>query len=221
MTATIGVAICVHDDHWFLAESIASFQAAGPVIAFISRKAWDNSEGDWKRSRDIAKKSGATVVEGEWLSEAQHRAAALEHLNKEGFKWALIPDGDEIIEPGLLGQLCRIAQADLSDRVFVHWDTYWKDVEHVIRPRERFTPLILLHLERTHHISGRFFGGGRSLLLGPEHGLIHHLSYAGPDERIHRKIGTWGHRDEVVPNWWPFVCRLGTETVSPEPSDTP
>ena len=51
----------------------------------------------------------------------------------------------------------------------------------------------------------RDFTGGRSLLLGPEYGLVHHLSYVGPDSRIQRKITTWGHKNEVDPGWWERV----------------
>ena len=43
------------------------------------------------------------------------------------------------------------------------------------------------------------------LILSPEHGVLHHLSYAGPDERIRRKIATWGHHHEVLPGWYERV----------------
>lgn len=70
------------------------------------------------------------------------------------------------------------------------------------RPRERFTPCIMLDLRFARHVHIREFEGGRPLLLSPEYGLIHHYSYAGSNERIHRKITTWSHRQEVVPGWF-------------------
>ena len=41
----------------------------------------------------------------------------------------------------------------------------------------------------------------REIVLGPEHGVLHHLSYCGPDERILKKLSTWSHRNEVVDEW--------------------
>lgn len=211
MEPKLASAYCIHDDHCFFAESIRSFEPAGPVFAFVSRRAWNGTEGDWEQSAEIARAAGASVVEGEWLSEGEHRKAALDHLVKEGYEYALIPDGDEIIEARLLDQLVKVAQAGLADRVSVCWDTYWKSAEYVIRPREGFTPLILLHLGQVQHVAGRFFEGGRHLALSADHGLIHHLSYAGSDERIKRKIETWGHRDEVVPGWFNRVWKAWDE----------
>lgn len=211
MNASLAVAICLHDDDRFLEPSVVSFAPAGPVYAFVSRSAWNGTVGDWQRTAEIVRRLGATVVEGEWLSEAEHRAFALNRLQADGFEFAFIPDGDEIIERCLLDRLIKIAQNDLADRVSVCWDTYWKDTSHVIRPREGFTPLILLKIDAVHQVFGRHFEGGRHVHLSADHGLIHHLSYAGSDERIKRKIETWGHRDEVVPGWFNRVWKAWDE----------
>jgi hypothetical protein len=85
-------------------------------------------------------------VLGDWHTEEAHRRAAQEHLLEKGFTHALIPDGDEILEPRLLQSLIDIAEKGLAERVYVEWDTYWKSPEYVIRPRERFTPLMLIDL---------------------------------------------------------------------------
>ena len=135
----------------------------------------------------------ATVVIGDWPSELEHREAAYSHLQDHGYTHALIPDGDEIIETELLTNLTNIAEHDLADRVYVEWDTYWKSPEYVIRPRERFSPCILIKLGVATPVGGRHFEGGRQLFLSQDYGIIHHLSYAGSDERIKRKIETWGH----------------------------
>jgi GT2 family glycosyltransferase len=63
----------------------------------------------------------------------------------------------------------------------------------------------MLDLRVARHVYIREFEGGKPLLLSPEHGLIHHYSYAGSNERILRKITTWSHRDEVVPGWYENV----------------
>jgi GT2 family glycosyltransferase len=197
------IAVCyvVHDDAYYLAESIASFKSAGDVFVFVSRLPWSGEPGDWEATAQIARDAGAEVILGDWAPEDTHRQAAIEELRQRGYHHLITPDGDEFIEPALLRHLVRIAEAELADRVYIHWCTYWKSPEYVIRPMEPFTPLIMLDIRDAFHHHIRDYGGGRPLLLGPEFGIMHHLSYVGPDERILRKISTWGHKDEIVQGW--------------------
>jgi glycosyltransferase involved in cell wall biosynthesis len=205
--AKIAVCYIAHDDHWFLAESIKSYAPAGPVFVFLSDQPWNGEPGEWKKTEQIAKAAGAKVVKGTWLTEEAHRKAASDYLLSKGFTHAFIPDGDEIIEERLLQRIVRVAEQDLADRVYVEWDTYWHNPEYVIRPRERFTPCQMINLERTRNVTLRGFDGGAPLALNAEHGLVHHLSYAGPDERIRRKISTWSHHNELVPGWFDRVYK--------------
>ena len=192
---------CVHDDHWFLEASIKSFSNELPCTVFVSKKAWNGSDGPWERCVEVAEKAGAEVVIGEWPDESLHRRSALAEMKSRGHRFALIPDGDEIISPELLEAVLRIGKEDLADVVRVRMDTYWKSPEYVIRPREELAPIIALNCQESEHDYIREYTGKRLLVLSPEYGVLHHLSYAGPDERILRKIETWGHRTEVVSDW--------------------
>lgn len=203
----LAVCFCLHDDHWYLSQAAQSVASFGKCFAFVSRLAWNGSIGDWQTAVRVAKDAGLEVVLGDWADEQCHRQDALKHLKELGFKFTLVPDGDEIYEPSLIEALRGIAKADLADQVHVHMDTYWKSPEYVIRPRERITPVALVNLDRAKHVYIRHYEGGRQLVLGPEYGVMHHLSYAGPDERIQRKLATWGHKDEVVPNWFEQVYK--------------
>jgi len=193
---------CLHDDYWFVERSLSACKAAGPILAVVSRKAWNGTPGDWERTAAEAEKAGAEVILGDWTEEADQRRFALEEARRRGFTHAIIPDGDEVLEPQLLKTLVKLAKAEVAERVYVHMDTYWKSARYVIRPRERLTPVILLDLRAVEHVYIRDYQGGRPLFLGPEHGVLHHLSYAGPDERIRRKLDTWSHRHEVLEDWY-------------------
>ncbi len=190
-----------------MAASIRSFRRAGEVLAFVSRVAWNGTVGDWERTARIAESEGAEVILGDWSEEREHRTFALATLRERGVRHALIPDGDEIVEPRLLDSLLNVAAMDLADRICVQMDTYWKTPEHVIRPRESLEPVLLLNVQAVEHEYIRQYRGGRRLVIDASHGVLHHLSYAGPDERIRRKIETWGHRDEVVPNWYANIWK--------------
>src|SRR5579862_8627864 len=94
----IGVAYILHDDAWYLSDSIGSFREAGSVFAFVSKTPWHDASGDWEHAAEVAREAGAEVLLGEWRSELEHRLAVQAALLERGFDWALIPDGDEIIE---------------------------------------------------------------------------------------------------------------------------
>ena len=196
------VVLCAHDDYWFVGKAIEAAKSFGPVYVFVSRRAWNGPAGDFERVAEEAKTAGSEVVYGDWDNEADHRRAAYQAVLEQGFEYALIPDGDEVIEPGLLQTLADIAKTGIAERIHAHMDTYWKSARYVIRPREQLAPAILIKLGIVKHVYIRDFEGGRGLVLGPEHGVIHHLSYAGPDERIQRKISTWSHRHELVQDWY-------------------
>ncbi len=193
-------AYMVHDDHWYLAESAKSFAIAGPVAVFVSRKPWNGAEGDWERSVRVAEAAEAEVVLGDWTSEEDHRRAVLSWAAKRT-QTLLVPDSDEIVEPELLDKLVRAAGAGIAQRMFCEMDTYWKSPEYVIRPRERLLATIAVDPRVCEVVRRREYSGGAGLVLGAEHGVLHHLSYAGPEDRIRRKIETWSHANEVVPDW--------------------
>ncbi|HEY3782692.1 MAG TPA: hypothetical protein VGL56_16540 [Fimbriimonadaceae bacterium] len=183
-------AICyvAHDDHYFFDASIRSFHCGLPTFLFLSTTPWHGAPGDFQETERIAKSHGVTVISGDWPGEEIHRNAAYDWLKENGFEYVLVPDTDEIIEPQLLNILLNIAQNSLADRVHIEWDTYWRSHEYVIRPREKFTPIILANLNNATYNRVREWSGGRPLLLNETYGIIHHMSYAGTDARILRKI---------------------------------
>src|ERR671930_158842 len=96
-SAKVAVCYCVHDDAYYLAESICSYSGAGGVVAFVSRPPWSGAAG----GLELAHRQGART----WLLE-------------RGCTHALIPDGDEVIEPALLAALLQIAVGELAERVY-------------------------------------------------------------------------------------------------------
>ena len=194
--------LCVHDDSSFLAEAIAAVKSVGPVFCFVSRRAWNGSDGRWEPVVQIAEAAGAIVILGDWPDESLHRRTALAEMKSRGYRHILIPDGDEVLEVALVEALVKIARDDLADLVRCRMTTFWRDAEHIVQPREELAPIILLNAQTSQHVHIREYSGERLLTLGPEYGLMLHLSYAGSDARILRKIYTWGHRLEVGKQWY-------------------
>lgn len=195
-------AIICHDDSIYLRAVIAALDDL-PATVFVNELAWGKAlPGDWRETARLAKEAGAEVVFGKWGTEEEHRLAVLAWATQHRIQHLLIPDSDEIISPDLLETLRKVASADLSDAVYCTMDTYWKSPEYVIEPRERLMPPIMVNPFTVRYVRIRDFAGARPLMLSQEHGVLHHLSYAGPDHRIARKVSTWSHKDEVVPEWW-------------------
>src|SRR5438067_5537728 len=95
------LAVCtvLHDDAAFLGAALSAVASAGPLVCFVSRVPWHDQPGDWESAAEIARQAGAEVVLGDWPTELMHRRAAQAGMLERGFTHALIPDGDEIIEP--------------------------------------------------------------------------------------------------------------------------
>ncbi|MCW5939173.1 MAG: glycosyltransferase [Fimbriimonadaceae bacterium] len=198
----LAVCMVAHDDDLWIEPAVRSATAFGDVHVFVGAAPWSGEPGDTSELKEKAGRLGATVVEGDWVSEDDHRQSAHRYLRALGYTHALVADTDEVFEERLLATLRSVAESGIADRAYVEWDTYWHSPEFVVRPREPFTPCVMVDLFNSHHVHNRSFAGGRPLVLDATHGIVHHLSYAGPDERILRKVSSWSHRDEVPGSWW-------------------
>jgi hypothetical protein len=150
---------------------------------------------------------GAEAVIGDWRSENAHRAAALAELRNRRYTHAFTPDGDEVFEPGLRDFLVDCALNDTADIFRCTFETYWKTVAHVVRPRERIRPIVFLNIMRSAHLNLRDYTGDRLLVLEAAHGLVHHLSYVGTNQRIRRKLETFSHSHEIVEDWFETIWK--------------
>jgi GT2 family glycosyltransferase/tetratricopeptide (TPR) repeat protein len=207
--ARVAAAYCLHDDTDFLAASVKSIELLGRenIYTFISDVAWNGACGEWEAASQLANVLGINIVRGTWPNEVEHRAAVHVELSERGYDYVLVIDTDEIIESELLENILKVSESGLADKVHVTMETYWKDHAHRIRPREQLFPVILASLTRTRPDGIRTFSGGREILFTEQFGVMHHLSYAGSDERIHRKINSWSHRHEVIPGWFEKVWK--------------
>ncbi|MBL8048924.1 MAG: glycosyltransferase [Chthonomonas sp.] len=197
----IHAAIICSDDVTYLGAVMAALDGI-PVTVFVSRVPHSRvAAGDWELAASKATALGAEVIFGDWPDEQSHRRATLDWARSKAIPYLLIPDTDEVISKQLMESLRKVAEVGLADCVYCAMDTYWKSPEHVIRPPERLMPPIMLAPASVDHIYLRQFSCSRPLMLSAEHGVMHHLSYSGPDSRIRRKTSTWAHKDEVLPHW--------------------
>lgn len=198
----VRAALIVHDDVTYLPAMLEALGPEIPATVFVNRQPWHGPSGNWQMAQMLAEQCGAEVILGDWADETAHREASLEWARAQGIMNLLLPDTDEILSSELRNALLQVAAIGLSDQVHVEMDTYWKSPEYVIRPRERLRPVMMVNPLTAQHVYIRDYRGSRPLVLPSEHGVMHHLSYAGPEDRIVRKLSSWSHRDEVVPDWY-------------------
>src|SRR5690348_8207400 len=60
----LACAYIVHDDHWYLEQSIRSFSGHWPTFVFLSTHPWSGEIGDYALAREAALRAGAQVIEG-------------------------------------------------------------------------------------------------------------------------------------------------------------
>jgi hypothetical protein len=63
-------------------------------------------------------------------------------------------------------------------------------------------------------VDNRNFQAERKVAIPCETIMLHHMSYARTDAQIFRKITTFGHAHEVVPDWYENVWRKWDEDHS-------
>ncbi len=204
----VRAALIVHDDVTYLPATLEALGPEIPATVFVNRQPWHGPSGNWQMAQMLAEQCGAEVILGDWADETAHREASLEWARAQGIMNLLLPDTDEILSLELRNALLQVAAIGLSDQVHVEMDTYWKSPEYVIRPRERLRPVMMVNPLTAQHVYIRDYRGSRPLILPGEHGVMHHLSYAGPEDRIVRKLGSWSHRDEVVADWYSKIWQV-------------
>jgi len=179
MSSSVAAACCVHDDAGFLRDSIASFQAAVPVFAFVNTVATEWRQGDWEFAAKVAAECGATVVVGEWPAAVLHRQGAIPYLLDRGFTHAILPEASEVIDSNLLDSVCQAAEQRLAERVYVERAICWKTPGNVLARTE--DQLLMVDIAQvwpddvSPH-SSRLYGGGRSVLLNAEHGVLYYMT---------------------------------------------
>src|SRR5947207_447686 len=67
---SLAVASLAHDDTAFFRQALGCVGFVPPV-AFVSQEPWHCEAGKWQETVEIARQTGAQVIEGEWTSELE------------------------------------------------------------------------------------------------------------------------------------------------------
>ena len=203
---------CVYDDDlWlpYMLESVLSEVSA--LYVLISERPWNGNPTDnsatWRVLRESTDPAGKLkIVPGTWADETQQRRAAYEIVAREEYDYCLIVDADEIYDPPVLR---RMQQTAVEHPEIGCWYmtclTYWKSYRFRIDPPESYKPPVFLKVGQCSLGDRRWATAASRAAIPPQIGVCHHMSYARTNEQLRRKITTFSHAQELVPDWYEKV----------------
>ena len=224
---SFGAVYCLYDDHEYLDISVFPVSLyLDKVLFLISDVPWngavsDNSETINRVKSLCEQNSKFEFRTGHWTNEVDQRNFGLSVMLRAGIDYSFVIDSDEVYAEEDFVRILQYIEANSQiDAFHLEWNTYWKKSYYRIQPRENFKPLVAV---RNSHFLFTFIRGGitsvlrtkdsvikstgayNGVLIPPQMGICHHLSYARSDSYMLRKLETNSHHSEFIPNWYETV----------------
>ena len=194
----VGIMTIAYNEERFIGACIKQFSHTGlEHLVLISLNPWNGASFKPDRTNDIASNLGAEVVVGDWDTEAHQRNYGLNYFKDKGCDWVLIVDADEYYSPESIAKLSYSLEQDVEAIVANDMVVYWKDIDHVVTPRQEDRPIVAIRPNQ-HFIIGRNSFSN----IGETEATLHHLSYVRDDENMLKKINSFTHADEFNTDEW-------------------
>lgn len=194
----LGVKIFAFNEERNIIPVIKQFDAIDGVrvIATVSTKPW---YGDVKadKTADLARSTGIEVFEKYWPLETDQHNFGMEQL--QDCEYILVCHADTFFTKGDIESIKEFIQSANNRQYDMRTFMYWKNFDTVVSP-DPVLPAMLVRKDV------RF-----------KHGIIiedqvtdaefvpafcHHLSWVKTDKEVLKKIKTYTHANEIVPNWY-------------------
>lgn len=109
----ISALVVAHNEEADLPDCLASLGFADEIVVFLDRST--------DRSKEIAERAGARVVEGRWPMEVERRRASVEACRHD---WVLEVDADERVTPELAAEIAAALPGAKPGAFLVTYDNY-------------------------------------------------------------------------------------------------
>lgn len=194
----IGVEMCAFCESRLIVPAIRQFDGIDIEDVFVacSNSPW---HGDAIRD-DTAEKAvaaGAVVKLFDWKQEHEQKNWILDRM--QDFDWVLMFAPDMFMTKESLGKLVSFLHEGKARGYGCNMVTYWRDLDHIIRPSPLFASVAIRPKERF-VFSSIFNDFDR---FNPVNEVVmHHLSWYRTDEEVAIKIASYSHAPEIVGNNW-------------------
>lgn len=200
-------------DRIYVAYSKVPWNAYNPR----ARKQYKNTtdKSIVKLSRHVDK---IELIEGVWDTDEDQRNACLDRARQDGFDYLIIQDADEFYtNEDYQNNLLEISRNPDWDSYVTPWYVFWKSLDYVWEDQEGSIALGYPEFALNCRTDVRFTRSRRN--NAEKHyqlpGLCFHLSYVRTDEKIYRKIRTWGHAHQFDSDaWYHFKWRRWNDATT-------
>ena len=194
----VGIMTIAYNEERFIGACIKQFSHTGlEHLVLISLNPWNGASFKPDRTNDIASNLGAEVVVGDWDTEAHQRNYGLNYFKDKGCDWVLIVDADEYYSPEGIAKVSYGLVQDVEAIVANDMVVYWKDIDHIVTPRQEDRPIVAIRPNQ-HFIIGRNSFSN----IGETEATLHHLSYVRDDEGMLKKIKSFTHATDFDTEEW-------------------
>lgn len=193
----------------YVVESLTTFHGEQkPEGERLTKKIVDSVRGEGLENISYHVLEGKSHPKPD-IKEAHERNQALEMIERDGYKWVWIVDADEFYTDDEAEKLWAWF-LDVSSRhpevcgAKCTWYTYWRSLKWRIDPPENFHPNIIVkpscRIATSRHLvpeqQSRIMDVPRDICMA------RHYSWAHTPEYVQRKLATWTHAHQVVPDWF-------------------
>jgi glycosyltransferase involved in cell wall biosynthesis len=194
----VGILTVAYNEEQFIGACIKQFQHTGlEHLVLLSLNPWNGASFKPDRTNDIASKLGAEVVVGDWDTEAHQRNYGLNYFKEKDYDWVLIVDADELYSPEDIAKLSYSLEQDVEAIVANDMVVYWKDINHVVTPKQEDRPIIAIRPDQKFIVARQSFSN-----IGETEARLHHLSYVRDDEGMLKKIKSFSHAVDFNTDEW-------------------
>jgi len=216
----VGVVTPAYNEERLIGACIKQFDGF-PIehLVLISKTPWNGPHYPPDKTEEIAKKLGATVIVGNFPPDEGQRHAGLDYFKEKGFSWCLIVDADELYTKEDIKKILNfLKDADgeiyRCDKMYV----YFKNLDHIAIKKngeDHIPPVIAMKPhQRLIHIRDVNCPTANIPVT------LYHLSYIRTNNELKKKISSWGHSHEIVPDWYENIWLKWTpETTNFHPTE--
>ncbi len=232
---SLGAAYCAYSACSFLPESVQRiYTVVDKVVFLVNFRPWFGEPFPALESTlfmilsipDPDKKF--EIIVGHWDNEAEQRNAGLKALKDKGVDWCLIVDDDELYNSDELKAVKRMLENNPAHAAYlVYHQIYWKDRNTFIEGEDGILfgsfPTFAVTNGLVNFNENRMIRVNKDhtwFSIAPEMMVCHHMSYIRSDEEMFRKIQSFSHADDVIPDWYERVWK-GDVTTGLHPSVGP
>jgi len=166
----------------------------------VSEKPFHGEQKPEDGTIEIAEDMGADVIVGTWDDDMPMINCGLSTL--KGYDWILFIAPDEYITKEDFKKIQDAVKTSNNGYLTTTMNTYFKEYNRRIEPREPFRPLIVIRGDAK--LSGtRDVNAPYGML--PADVTLHHFSYFRTDEKVKEKMECFCHAPQIIGNWYEDV----------------